>query len=111
LRRLLLYLAEEISFADDEFTFTAPVEAFEPFRDWLARIAESLGIRRAKVSRRNHGGHPRAPGCRAPQDRFLVVDFGCGTLDAAAVRLDLAARQSGEVPVERLRRAARAGGP
>jgi molecular chaperone DnaK (HSP70) len=101
LRRLLLYLAEEISFADDEFTFTAPVEAFEPFRDWLARIAESLGIRRARFLDETTAAILAHQGAVRPQDRFLVVDFGCGTLDAAAVRLDLAARQSGEVPGER----------
>ncbi len=45
LRLLVSYLSSELDLDADEFTFTAPVEAFEDFRDWLRGVAESLGIR------------------------------------------------------------------
>ena len=49
LNTLISYAANEVSLADDEFTFTAPVEAFEDFEDWLRRVAEDLGIRRLRI--------------------------------------------------------------
>ncbi len=88
LKLLLGYAGNLVSFRDDEFTFTVPVEAFEHFEDWLRRIAESLGIRRLRVL-----DEPTASvfgyqdGARA-DDRFIVFDFGCGTLDVSAVRFD-----------------------
>jgi hypothetical protein len=48
LRALLTQAVDEPSaYETEEFTFTAPVEAFERYRDWLLRVAESMGIRRA----------------------------------------------------------------
>src|ERR1035437_2128967 len=49
LKLALNYATNEISFEQDTFTFTAPVEAFENFQDWIWRVAEALGIRKLRV--------------------------------------------------------------
>ncbi len=85
----LNYLQDQISFADDEFTLTAPVEAFEDFEDWLLGVAESIGVRRVRPLDEATAcilGHDVTA---RRDDRFLIFDFGCGTLDVSVVRLDL----------------------
>jgi molecular chaperone DnaK len=91
LRLLLGYVSDQLSFADDEFTFTVPVEAFEDFQDWLRRLCEELGIRRARLLDEPTACVLGYHGAARRDDRFLVLDFGCGTLDVSAVRIDLAA--------------------
>lgn len=89
--RLLTYASNQLSFAEDEFTFTAPVEAFETFQDWLVRVAEGLGIRRLRLLDEPTACTLGYRGAVRRDDRFVVFDFGGGTLDVSAVRLDLAA--------------------
>ncbi len=89
LRLVLGYATDQISATRDEFTFTLPVEAFEDFQDWLLRVGESAGLVRVRFV-----DEPTAcmlgyrETCRG-EDRFLVFDFGCGTLDVSATRVDL----------------------
>ncbi len=89
LKLLLNYVSDQISFADDEFTFTAPTEAFEDFQDWLRRVGESLGIQRLRMLDEPTACVLGYQGAARKDDRFLVFDFGCGTLDVSAVRIDL----------------------
>lgn len=90
LRLVLNHISNEVSFADDEFTFTAPTEAFEDFQDWLQRVSESLGVRRLRMLDEPTACVLGYHGAARKDDRFLVFDFGCGTLDVSAVRIDLA---------------------
>jgi molecular chaperone DnaK len=93
LRLMLNYVSDQISLADDEFTFTAPTEAFEDFQDWLRRLCESLGIQRLRMLDEPTACVLGYQGAAHKDDRFLVFDFGCGTLDVSAVRIDLTARE------------------
>ena len=90
LERLLNRVSNQVSFADDEFTFTAPTEAFDTFRDWLQRLCESLGIRRLRMLDEPTACVLGYHGAAGKDDHFVVFDFGCGTLDVSAVRIDLA---------------------
>ncbi len=90
---LLNYASDQISPENDEFTFTAPTEAFENFEDWIRRVCEAVGIRRLRLMDEPTACILGYHGAARKEDRFLVFDFGCGTLDVAAVRVDLAARQ------------------
>jgi hypothetical protein len=88
----LNYASDRISFENDSFTFTVPVEAFETFQDWIWRVAESLGIRKLRVLDEPTACIFGYHGAARQDDRFLVVDFGGGTLDVSAVRLELKER-------------------
>ena len=89
LKLALNYATNEISFEQDTFTFTAPVEAFENFQDWIWRVAEALGIRKLRVLDEPTACVFGYHGAARQDERFVVFDFGGGTLDISAVRLDL----------------------
>ena len=88
---VLNYVSDQVSFADDEFTFTAPTEAFEDFEDWLRRVCQSLGIQRVRLLDEPTACVLGYHGAARKDDPFVVFDFGCGTLDVSVVRIDLAA--------------------
>lgn len=88
---LLGYAAERYSLPEDEFTFTVPVESFDTFRDWIEGIAEGLGIRRLRILDEPTAAVLSRGGAVRPDERFLIFDFGCGTLDVSVVRIDLTA--------------------
>jgi molecular chaperone DnaK (HSP70) len=88
LRRLLTYASNQISFEEDAFTFTAPVEVFEHFQDWLLRLCESLNIQRVRLMDEPTACIFGYHGATREQDRFVIFDFGGGTLDVSAIRLD-----------------------
>ena len=90
---LLNYASDRLSLEDDEFTFTAPVEAFEHFQDWLRRVCESVGIRRMRMLDEPTASVLGYHGAARKDERFVVFDFGCGTLDVSAVRIDLAEQE------------------
>jgi len=89
LRLLINYAADRLSFEEDEFTFTLPVEAFEDFQDWLLRVTEKLRIRRVRLLDEPTACVFGYHGAARQDERFVVFDFGGGTLDVSAVRLDL----------------------
>jgi molecular chaperone DnaK len=90
LRLVLHYASDQYSLERDEFTFTAPTEAFERFEDWLRRVYESAGIRRPRLLDEPTACVLGYEGSARKDDRFAVFDFGCGTLDVSVVRIDLA---------------------
>lgn len=90
---LLKYLSNRISLEKDEFTFTAPTEAFETFQDWLRTVAESAGIRRMRMMDEPSAAVLGYRGTARRDECFLQYDHGCGTLNVAVVRLDLASPQ------------------
>ncbi|MBI1748711.1 MAG: Hsp70 family protein [Acidobacteria bacterium] len=89
LRQTLNYASDQVSFAEDTFTFTVPVEAFENFQDWVWRVAEGLGIRKLRILDEPTACVFGYHGAARQDERFVVFDFGGGTLDVSAVRLDL----------------------
>lgn len=83
----------------DDLTMTVPVGYFETYRAELQAIARRLKVRRFRTldepvaAALGYGvglGHEKT---------LLVVDFGGGTLNLAAVRLEPAAAQAGSAPV------------
>lgn len=97
LRRLLDYAASlgRVNLAEDAFTFTAPVEAFQNFQDWLWRLAEDMGIPRLRLLDEATAAIFGYHGAARRDDRFLIVDFGGGTLDVSVVRIELDAAAAG----------------
>jgi molecular chaperone DnaK (HSP70) len=91
MRWLLHYAGDRLDFANDEFTFTAPVEAFENYQDWLFRVIEAVGIRRARLLDEPTACILGYQGAMRRDEHFLVFDFGGGTLDVSVVRVDLSA--------------------
>lgn len=89
LKLALNYASSHLSFTDDEFTFTVPVEAFEDFQDWIMTVAESIGIRRIRLLDEPTASIFGYHGAARKDERFVVFDFGGGTLDVSVVRLDL----------------------
>ena len=90
LRLALTYASNTISLADDSFTFTAPVEAFESFQDWLVQTMESVGVRRWRLLDEPTAAVFGSHGAARKDERFCVFDFGGGTLDVSVVMIDLA---------------------
>jgi molecular chaperone DnaK (HSP70) len=99
LKLALNYASNEISFENDNFTFTVPVEAFENFQDWIWRVAESLGIRKLRILDEPTASVFGYQGAARQDERFMVFDFGGGTLDVSVVRLDLK-EQSGRKAIQ-----------
>jgi molecular chaperone DnaK (HSP70) len=89
----LNYATDRLSFENDEFTFTAPTEAFETFQDWLRRLTEAIGIRRLRLLDEPTACVLGYHGAARRDDCFGVYDHGCGTLDVSIVKVDLAAAQ------------------
>ena len=90
LRTALNYISHRVSFANDEFTFTVPVEAFEDYQEWLLGVADSLGIRRIRILDEPTAAALGYQDALHSEDRFLIFDFGGGTLDVLVARIDLA---------------------
>jgi len=91
LRLLLGYASNVVSFEEDEFTFTAPTEAFEHFQDWLRRVAESLHVQRVRILDEPTACVFGYHGVARKDEVFAVYDHGCGTLDVSVVRIDASA--------------------
>ncbi len=73
----------------EEVAFTVPVESFEHYVNWLAKVLGASGIQRFRVI-----DEPSAAAIGygielRPGDVYLVFDFGCGTLDVAVVMIEL----------------------
>jgi molecular chaperone DnaK (HSP70) len=101
--QLFNYASDRVSFQTDSFTLTAPVEAFENFQDWLMRVAESLRIRRVRLLDEPTACVFGYHGAARQDERFVVFDFGGGTLDVSAVRIDL--KSAGDIKAIQLGRA------
>jgi molecular chaperone DnaK (HSP70) len=90
---LLKYTSNVVSLSEDEFTFTAPTEAFETFQDWLRSVAEAAGIKRLRIIDEPSAAVLGYRGTARRDEYFLQYDHGCGTLNVAVVKLDLASPQ------------------
>ena len=72
----------------EEVVYTLPVESYEHYEDWVARVSDEVGITRYRMidepsaAALGYGVHIQ------PQDVYLVFDFGGGTLDVAVVLVE-----------------------
>ncbi len=74
--------------ADLEIVATAPVEAFDTYRDWLVReVGDQVGLARLRVVDEATAAAVGYSARLNPGDAFLVFDFGAGTLDISVVRV------------------------
>lgn len=89
---LLNYVSNVISFTEDEFTFTAPTEAFETFTDWLRSVAEAIGIKKLRIIDEPTAAVLGYRGTARKDEHFLQYDHGCGTLNVCVVKLDLSSQ-------------------
>lgn len=73
---------------EEEIAFSAPVEAYEYYENWLSRVAEQAGIRRfrlideASAAALGYGTNIQAGNV------YLLFDCGGGTLDISVVRIE-----------------------
>jgi molecular chaperone DnaK (HSP70) len=72
----------------ESLVFTVPVDSFEPYRQWLGSICETLDVKQVRLL-----DEPTAAalgyGMTRGDETLLVIDFGGGTLDLSLVRLSL----------------------
>jgi molecular chaperone DnaK len=86
--RVLLFAADLVELGHEEVALTVPVEAFEHYQEWLARICDSAGIVRyrlldeASAAALGYGITLRSGSV------YMVFDFGGGTLDVSIVRME-----------------------
>ncbi len=86
--QLLNHISGIIPVGDEEIAFTAPVEAYEHYQDWLGRVCEQAGIVRwrlldeASAAALGYGVNIQG------NDVYMVFDFGGGTLDVSIVRIE-----------------------
>ncbi|MGH3389119.1 MAG: Hsp70 family protein [Actinomadura sp.] len=73
---------------DLEIVATAPVEAFDGYRDWLVReVRDGLPTARLRVVDEATAAAVGYSARLNPGDTFGVIDFGAGTLDVSVVRV------------------------
>lgn len=73
---------------DLEVVATAPVEAFDTYRDWLVReVGDVIGLTRLRVVDEATAAAVGYSARLNPGETFLVFDFGAGTLDISVVRV------------------------
>ncbi|PZO42422.1 MAG: molecular chaperone DnaK [Pseudanabaena frigida] len=77
----------------DSLIFTAPVDSFESYRNWLGGVCEKLTVNQVRII-----DEPTAAalgyGINDGGETLLVVDFGGGTLDLSLVKLSFAQLQT-----------------
>jgi len=69
----------------DSLIFTVPVDSFEPYRNWLGSVCQSLDINQVRLIDEPTAaalGYQITPA----EKTLLVVDFGGGTLDLSLIQ-------------------------
>lgn len=88
LTSVLRFAAGQVDLKDEEVAFSAPVEAYEHYEDWLTSVAESAGILRFRLidepsaAALGYGAHIQ------PGSVFLIFDFGGGTMHASVILME-----------------------
>ncbi len=88
LSSVLLFAAQEAGFQNEEVAFSVPVEAFEHYENWLATVAENVGMPRFRLidepsaAALGYGAHIQ------PGNVYLLFDFGGGTMHAAVILIE-----------------------
>lgn len=88
LSTLILFVKDEFDIQDEEVGFSAPVEAYEHYENWLSGIASQAGINRFRLidepsaAALGYGAHIQ------PGNVYLIFDFGGGTLNISMVLIE-----------------------
>ena len=80
--------AKEHDLESASVAFSAPVEAFEHYENWLTRLAEHAGIRHYYLIDEPSAAALGYSASIQPGSVFLIFDFGGGTMHAAVVRME-----------------------
>jgi molecular chaperone DnaK len=88
LATILGFTLEERGTKDEEVAFTVPVEAFEHYEDWIARVAEKIGIRRFRLIDEASAAALGYGARLQPGMAYMIFDFGGGTLDVSVVLIE-----------------------
>jgi molecular chaperone DnaK (HSP70) len=96
LSEILKASSKYLTTQDEEIALTVPVESFEDYSNWLAKIVHKTELFRFRVL-----DEPSAAGLGYGSrldlgDTYLVFDFGGGTLDIAVVRVDSSTSTDGQ---------------
>ncbi len=86
LSALMQQLKASYADAGDALALTVPVDSFEPYRQWLGGVCQTLQVEQVRIL-----DEPTAAALgygKADADTVLVVDFGGGTLDLSLVQLE-----------------------
>jgi molecular chaperone DnaK len=88
LSEVLMAAAEHVAEGDEEIAITVPVETFEDYSNWLAKVVHKSSHFRFRVI-----DEPSAAAIGygvelGTEDVYLVFDFGGGTLDIAVVSIE-----------------------
>ncbi len=86
LSMLMQQLKSSYADAGDALVLTVPVDSFEPYRQWLGAVCQTLQVEQVRIL-----DEPTAAALgygKADADTILVVDFGGGTLDLSLVQLE-----------------------
>jgi len=95
LSEMLTAAAEHVTNSDEEIALAVPVETFEDYSSWLAKVVHKSSLFRFRVIDEPSAaalGHGAELGVN---DVYLVFDFGGGTLDIAIVSIEEDASESG----------------
>lgn len=96
LTEILRASSKHLAAQDEEIALTVPVESFEDYSNWLAKIVHKTELYRFRVL-----DEPSAAGLGYGTrlnlgDTYLVFDFGGGTLDISIVRVDSSSAADGQ---------------
>jgi molecular chaperone DnaK len=85
---VLTFAGAELNLGNEEVGFTAPVEAFEHYEDWLTGVAEAAGMPRFRLLDEPSAAALGYGAYIQTGDVYLIFDFGGGTLDVAVVLIE-----------------------
>jgi molecular chaperone DnaK len=88
LEKILATASQHISSADEEIALTVPVETFEDYSNWLAKVVHKTSLFRFRVIDEPTSAALGYGTKLNPGDSHLVFDFGGGTLDVAIVTVE-----------------------
>src|ERR1700733_3319029 len=95
LAEILKTAAQYVSDVDEEIALTVPVETFEDYSNWLARVVHKASLFRFRIIDEPSAAAIGYGTKLNPKDVYLVFDFGGGTLDVAIVAIDDNVGESG----------------
>jgi molecular chaperone DnaK len=96
LAQILKAAAQHVSNADEEIALTVPVETFEDYSNWLAKVVHKASLFRFRIIDEPSAAAIGYGTKLKPKDVYLVFDFGGGTLDVAIVAIDDNVGESGQ---------------